>query len=63
MADVVLQRITITRELLDSGDETYSVEYEDPGRDDGLIGWLDGLALFEAAKFDLYERHRADSED
>lgn len=45
-----LQSITVARYLLDEG-ETYAVEYSDD------IGWLEGLGLLEAAKFDLYERN------
>ena len=62
MADVLLQKITVTRELLDDGTESYDVEYYDHSRGDE-IGWLDGLGLLEAAKFDLYERHNQDPEE
>ena len=42
----MLQRITITRKLRADGVEVYRVDRE------GEVGWLDGLALLEAAKFD-----------
>lgn len=51
-----LQSITVARYLLDAG-ETYAVEYE------GDPGWLEGLGLLEAAKFDLYERNQASGTD
>lgn len=48
-----LQSITVARYLLEDG-ETYAVDYE------GEPTWLEGLGLLEAAKFDLYERSKAD---
>lgn len=39
------------------------MEYEDHTAGTDLVGWLDGLGLLEAAKFDLYERHRPDPEE
>lgn len=50
--DVVLQRITITRQLKADGAETYRVEY------DADINFVADLGLLEAAKHDLYERMR-----
>ncbi|AVJ50283.1 hypothetical protein I5J36_gp62 [Mycobacterium phage Mendokysei] len=54
---VVLQTITITRSLQPCGTETYRVDY------DGGVGWLDGLGLLEAAKFDLYHRCTSDQDE
>lgn len=47
---VVLQSITVTRTLQPWGEETYRIDTV------GEVGWLEGLGLLEAAKFDLYER-------
>jgi hypothetical protein len=46
---VILQQIVITRSLQPDGTETYRIDYE------GGVGWVDGLGLLEAAKWDLAE--------
>lgn len=53
----VLQGITVTRRMRDDGTETYAVEYE------GDVGWLEGLGLLEAAKFNHYEQCHANWRD
>lgn len=53
---VLLQRITIDRLLLPTGEEVYKCEFTDFSDADREMPWMDGLALIEAAKFDLYER-------
>ncbi|MCV7277077.1 hypothetical protein [Mycolicibacter arupensis] len=45
---MILQQIIITRSLQPCGAETYSVAYE------GGVGWVEGLGLLEAAKWDLH---------
>lgn len=52
-----IQSITVSRQLNEDGIETYSVEYN------GDVGWLEGLGLLEAAKFDLYEQCRRDDDE
>ncbi len=53
----VLQGINITRRLRDDGTETYAIEYQ------GNVGWVEGLGLLEAAKFDLYEKCKHGGDD
>lgn len=52
-----IQSITVSRRMTDDGTETYAVEYQ------GHVGWLEGLGLLEAAKFDLYEQCQSRDEE
>jgi hypothetical protein len=54
---VVLHRITITHSLQPDGPETYRVDYE------GNVGWIEGLGLLEAAKFDLAEQCQPEAQE
>jgi hypothetical protein len=55
--DVVLQKITIVKEILEDGTVAWHTKfYDSSDPKSGLVPILDGLALLEAAKTDLQQK-------